>query len=221
MRIKKLRSKSFANWTGTFVSLSCMACPAVFSQWSLAFFFFVWEAFLWGWEPGDKRFWFWMHLIWSADLCCGCLALRAVRGMRCCHFGMLCFSSHGGCVSIPVHIPRAPTNTPLVFIRSVAPAWSLAPCHVHLKPLLPDLWVISHLGLAQAPGPSCALMPWIAPPKESLCCIAAALPFPKGGHGWTKDPPARLGLPGPRHLHMNGAVHLHLLQPLFHCHPFL
>lgn len=40
MRIKKLRSKSFANWTGTFVSLSCMACPAVFSQWSLAFFFF-------------------------------------------------------------------------------------------------------------------------------------------------------------------------------------
>lgn len=81
MRNKTLCSKSFASWMGTFDSLSCMACPAVFSQWPLAFF--VWEAFLWGWEPGDECSWFWMRLIWSSNprRCCG-FARQAVRGPR-------------------------------------------------------------------------------------------------------------------------------------------
>lgn len=152
-----LHSKSFASWTGTFDSLSCMVCPAVSSQWSLAIF--IWEAFLWGWEPGGERFWIWMHLNWSVNVryCC-CFACQAVRGWDC-HFEMLCFSSHRGRISIPVcchtplqtHLWLSWGSRGIAAADPVLPAMCIWSFRNYFSPL--HMYPVC-LGLAEARGPS-------------------------------------------------------------------
>lgn len=131
----------------------------------------------------------------------------------------------------PCALTHARTNTPLVLLRlwSTIATSPLAPCHVHPRFMSAfSLFYELFLTLAHAPSVSgsCtgtrpkpygrALMPLIAPPKESLHCCSPSAPRRVGTDG-QRIPPASLGLPGPGHMHMNGAVHLHLLQPLLHC----
>lgn len=195
--------------------------------------FFVWEAFSWGWEPGDKCTWFWMHLIWvQTRAAVAALCVKPCGGWWDCHFEMLRSSSRSGRVSIPVH-RHTHVQTHLWCSWgswSAAAASSLAPCHVHpcfmsLLSLFYDLL----LTLAHAPSASGSCTgarpkPYGRPCFNSIDCpskgVTALLqPFSswRVGTGGQRIPPASLGLPGPGHMHMNGAVHLHLLQPLLHC----
>lgn len=163
-----LCSKSFASWTGTFDSLSCTVGPAVFSQWSLSFF--VWEAFLWGWEPGDKYFWFWMHLISSANLRCCRFACQAVRGLRLpfwnagaslltvAAFPSLCsatctckhtFASRDALGALQLPDPLLPAMCiwrPFFLLGDISHRFRRHFSPLHMYP--------AYLGLAPAPGPS-------------------------------------------------------------------
>lgn len=228
MRNKALRSKSLrVEWA----PLTAFPAWCVLLCSHSGHLLFLWEAFLWGWEPGDESSWFWTHLIWSANLRCCRFAYQTLWGMmRLPFWNALPLLSQWPHLH-PCVLTHARTNTPLVLLRlwSAAATSPLAPCHVH--PCFTSAFSLFYelfLTLAHAPSVSgsctgtrpkpygSALMPLIAPPKESLHCCSPSASRRVGTDG-QRIPPASLGLPGPGHMHMNGAVHLHLLQPLLHC----
>lgn len=221
-----LCSKSFASWTSTFDSLSCMVCPAVFSQWSLAFFFCLGGLFV-----GVGAWWQMLLVLDAFNLKCRrALLLLYVSGRVGDETAILkCCASHPTEAAPPSLCGAARTykhtfGSPEA-LGALLPAMSIwSPFSLFYEIFLTLAHVPSVSGSctgAWARPYGCALMPLIAPPKESLRCMATAPCFPEGRAGGQRIPPARLGLPGPGHMHMNGAVHLHLLQPLLHCHRFL